>query len=343
MTQKNFFLFFFLILTILSAATLKADNAVQNDTESAMMSTSAVHTSLKYWTPERMANAKPYPDVFPRFAKKSAVPTRPGTPGSGDSGLPGESIYDVITRTLPFAVAPNSTQGYTYPAPFARYQNFDPYSKFPYSAVVKVFFSDGGNDYVCSGSVWPSRSVLTAGHCVYNNDAHRYHTNVVVVPQYLNGQGPFGTFNASSLQTTKGWQDGDFSFDFGLIQIADKGGNKISSYTGFLGARWNVTAVQHFTIIGYPAGRPFTGATQQICQSSFAYFDSGDPQPIGVGCDLTGGSSGCPWIIRFSGAAGGNNQVNGLMSYGYPSRPKDSYSPYFGDAAKNFWNYARTH
>src|SRR5262245_15182576 len=218
MTQQRFFLVFFLSLTILSPAILKADNAAQNDTESAMVSASAVHTSLKYWTPERMANAKPYPLISPRFAKKSAAPRRPGIPGSGDSGLPGQSTYDYIEHTLPFSSRPNITQGYTYPAPFSRYQNFDPYSRFPYSAVVKVFFSDGGNDFVCSGSVWPSRSVLTAGHCVYNNDAHRYHTNVVVVPQYFNGDGPFGSFNATSLQTTQGWRDGDFSFDFGLIQ-----------------------------------------------------------------------------------------------------------------------------
>lgn len=342
MIHKRFFLTF-LTLTILSATFLNADNAANNDAESLTVSTPAIHTSTKYWTPERMANAKPYPAIFPRFAKKSAVPRMRGAPGAGNSALPGESTYEAIEQTFPFAAMPNITQGYNYPAPFTRYQNFDPYSRFPYSAVVKVFFTDGGNDYVCSGSVWPSRSVLTAGHCVYNNDAHRYHTNVVVVPQYFNGQGPYGSFNATSLLTTQGWRNGDFSFDFGLIQIADKGGNKISYYTGFLGGKWNVTAVQHFTIIGYPAGRPFNGNTQQICQSSFAYFDSGDPQPVGVGCDLTGGSSGCPWIVRFSGAGGGNNQVNGLMSYGYQSKPKDSYSPYFGSAAKNFWEYATHH
>ena len=34
---------------------------------------------------------------------------------------------------------------------------------------------------------------------------------------------------------------------------------------------------------------------------------------IGVGCDMTGGSSGGPWILGL----GRGNYINGLISYGY--------------------------
>lgn len=43
---------------------------------------------------------------------------------------------------------------------------YDEYSNQPYKVVGKVFFSSGGNDYVCSASASGNNAVLTAGHCV---------------------------------------------------------------------------------------------------------------------------------------------------------------------------------
>ena len=343
--QRTTFLTFYLVIALSFVGYLEAQIIGGRDPERLTISERAVHTSSVYWTAERMAKAKPYPIRAPRFGKKNSFgAAQAGVPGVGYSGLPGRALSKMVEEILPIASFPADPKDYSYPPPFARYQNFDDYSSYPYSAVVKIFFSDGGDDYVCSGAVWPSRSVLTAGHCVYNDQTNRYHTNVVVVPQYFNGQSPYGTFQATNLLTTEGWQQGDFSYDLGLIQIADKGGTKISTYTGFLGGRWNVTPVQHFTIIGYPAGRPFNGETQQICQTSFAHKDTGPaPAPDGAGCDLTGGSSGGPWIIRFSGKGGNQNQINGVTSYGYPGRPRELYAPYFSTAAKNFWDYAKGH
>jgi V8-like Glu-specific endopeptidase len=346
MRFKNFLTTFFTFI-LAGIGLLEAQTISSRDPERLVASEKVIHQSSQYWTAERMAKAKPVPLRERRFMKRTVKPTmHQGTPGFGNSGLPGKIFTDLAEQILPIA-SPSSSpqrQDYTYPPPFARYQNFDSYDTYPYSAVVKIFFSDGGDDFVCSGAVWPSRSIITAGHCVYNDQAHRYHTNVIVVPQYINGQSPYGGFEASNLFTTQGWQDGDFSYDLGLIVTRDKNGSKISSYTGFLGGRWNVTAIQHWTVIGYPAERPFNGEFQQICQTSFAYKDTGSaPQPNGAGCDLTGGSSGGPWIVRFSGKGGNQNQVNGVTSYGYAGRPKELYAPYFGDAAKNFWNYAKSH
>jgi hypothetical protein len=49
---------------------------------------------------------------------------------------------------------------------------------------------------------------------------------------------------------------------------------------------------------------------------------------------MTGGSSGGPWILNFSGQAGGTNYLNGNNSYRYTMHPQELFSPYFGDAAK---------
>lgn len=342
MNIKHCFAIF--IALVLAFAQVAGAESAAYDPERLMISGPAIHASANYWTPERMAKAKPYPLKSPRLIKKRSSSRPSGLPGSGNSALPGQTLASIMEETLPFAYIPSSTQGYNYPPPFARYQNFDSYSTYPYATVSKIFFTDGGTDYVCSGAVWPSHSVLTAGHCVYNDEANRYHTNVVVVPQYNNGTSPFGSFQATSLVTTEGWKDSDYAYDLGLVQTANKNGNKISFYTGFLGGKWNVTPVQHFTIIGYPAGRPFNGQTQQICQASYADGDATtSPEANGAGCDLTGGASGGPWITKFSGKAGGSNQVNGVTSYGYSGQPKELYAPYFGGAAKNMWDYARRH
>jgi V8-like Glu-specific endopeptidase len=272
-------------------------------------------------------------------------PARPEGIAEGEDGLAPNykhSVRSSVVAVPPFLETPVTAQGYTYPFPFVRYQNFSTYDTWPFSTVVKIFFRDGNSNFVCSGSVWPNRAVLTAGHCVYNPDTKKLHTNFVIVPQYKNGSAPLGTWTASEVFTTNGWKaSGDFSYDFGLIITAKQNGRSISYYTGFLGGQWNVSTNQAWTVIGYPAARPFNGNVQQICHGSFAESDTtNSPASIGIGCDLTGGSSGCPWIVGFTGFNGGN-RVNGLMSYGYSNRKKASYSPYFGSTAKQFWTISK--
>ena len=53
--------------------------------------------------------------------------------------------------------------------------------------------------------------------------------------------------------------------------------------------------------------------------------------PIGVGCDMTGGSSGGPWIIKLRRG----NLLNGITTYGYSAQPGALYGPYFRDNTAN--------
>jgi V8-like Glu-specific endopeptidase len=298
-----------------------------------------------YWTLERMQSAKPYPLHRLKGRPIAGRPPQPeGVPG-GEDGTPPQSKQPLGSQQIaipPFIQGPVSSQGYFYPFPFIRYQNFASYDIWPYRTVVKIFFKDGNSNFVCSGAVWPNRSILTAGHCVYNPDTKKGHTNFVIIPQYKNGSAPLGSWGWTETFTTNGWKaSGDFSYDFGLIVTEKQAGRNISFYTGNLGSQWNISTNQAWTVIGYPAARPFNGNVQQICHGSFAENDvTKSPAAVGIGCDLTGGSSGCPWIIAFTGANGGN-RVNGLMSYGYPNRKKASYSPYFGSTAQQFWKIAR--
>ena len=114
-------------------------------------------------------------------------------------------------------------------------------------------------------------------------------------------------------------------------------GLSISQVVGNLGFAYNLSNNQHWFSFGYPSESPFTGKTQEICVSSFAYHDTsmGIPYPVGVGCNMTTpGSRGGPWIQGFNGLAGTSNYLNGNNSYRYTSHPEEMFSPYFGNKAK---------
>jgi V8-like Glu-specific endopeptidase len=184
-------------------------------------------------------------------------------------------------------------------------------------------------------------AVWTAGHCVHDgsNSSAGWSTNFVFVPGYKAGRAPFGQWTADHLWTKTRWaQLGDLAYDMGGGVMNTKGGKKISQAVGWLGFSYNRGLNQHWHAIGYPQAAPFNGKFQWICTSSYAYsYGAGNPQPVGIGCDLTGGSSGGPWIVKFQGNAGASNYINGVNSFRRTSKPKEMFSPYHGSAAYSLW------
>ena len=235
--------------------------------------------------------------------------------------------------------------GYGYPAPFTRWENFCRYTLYPYRTIGKLFFKQGGSSYVCSASSIGGCAIWTAGHCVHrgNNSPSGWSTNVVFVPAYKDGNAPYGQWPAKQLWTRTAWYK--YGIPKGLAQdmggaiLYKQGGKKISQRVGWLGFAWNWSRVQHWLSIGYPAGAPFNGKRMQINAASYAYNGSvgADPAPVGMGNDLTGGSSGGPWVWRF----GTGNYVNGNNSYRRSTKPKEMFSPYFGNHAKSLYDTLR--
>src|ERR671919_1216235 len=110
-----------------------------------------------------------------------------------------------------------------------------PYTSQPTSTNGKVFFSDGGTPFVCSGTAVLSgnrSTVWTAGHCVHDG-ASGFHTNWTFVPAYADGSRPYGTWTARALLTTSGWANGgDLSFDNGAAVVNANGGQALASGGG---------------------------------------------------------------------------------------------------------------
>jgi hypothetical protein len=211
-----------------------------------------------------------------------------------------------------------------------------PYTSQPTSTNGKVFFTDDGLNYVCSGTALLSGNksvVWTAGHCVHDG-ATNFHTNWTFVPAYADGTRPYGTWTARTLLTTNGWaSNGDFSFDNGAAVVSTNAGSALTDVVGGRNIAFNSPRNQQYAAHGYPAGPPFNGQRLWVCNSPLAYDDtSANPPTMGINCDMTGGSSGGGWI------AGGS--VASVNSYGYSTLPNVMFGPYQGSVSQSLYTQA---
>jgi hypothetical protein len=252
-----------------------------------------------YWTPARMRAAKPAVKVLTPSGKPA--PAKPKAPRAWSS-------FEVTT----------------------------PYTDFPTSTHGKVFFTLGGVDYVCSGTALLSGNksvVWTAGHCV-NEGPGDFATSWAFVPAYKDGSAPFGVFSATNLYTTSAWGNGgDFSYDEGAAVVGPANGRSLTDAVGGRGISFSYNRSQHYQSHGYPAAPPFNGERHWICDSTLATSDnSASPATMGIGCDMTGGSSGGGWIV-------GSNLYS-VNSYGYSNQPNVMYGPYMDSVAQSLYNAA---
>jgi V8-like Glu-specific endopeptidase len=251
----------------------------------------------RYWTAERMRNAIPADKVLAgTYAPAAKKVKRPSA---------------AVQVTPPYTSQPTSTNG-------------------------KVFFTDDGLNYVCSGTALLSGNksvVWTAGHCVHDG-ATDFHTNWAFVPAYADGSRPYGTWTARTLLTTTGWANsGDFSYDNGAAVVSLNGGQALTDVVGGRNPSFNYARNQTYAAHGYPAAPPFNGQRLYVCTSPLIYDDtSANPPTMGINCDMTGGSSGGGWI-----AGGGVASVN---SYGYTTLPNVMFGPYQGSVSQSLYTQA---
>ena len=288
--------------------------------------------AVAYWTEERMRNATPLPaprvtNPAPEDTASTALPSGPGKSIRGGDSLAGEP---------PLAETSFGSQvlTYTYPFPFTRHAVDATYRRFPYKAVGKIFFTQGGVDRVCSGASVvssPQNAVYTAGNCV-SDGAGNFSTNVVFVPARQAGKNPYKKFPGSQLWTTSGWHfSGELTRNFAAFSVGtNPDGATLQSKVGTLGFQYDQSRVQHWDLLAYPADAPFNGERMVHCKASHATDDTGipgsGPDPIGIGCDMTDGAHGGPWITMLNRGS----YINSVVAYRYPvSQPGAVYGPYF--------------
>lgn len=297
------------------------------------------------WTTEEMEGAEPC-DIIEIDEEALRAELSDLAPSADDGG--GHTIAGGEPDDDELADAPETqatTGGYNYPAPFSRFEVFNPYTMYPYRTVGKLFFKRGTRSFVCSAASIGGDAIWTAGHCLHagNNAASGWSTNVVFVPAYKDGAAPYGQWQAKQLWVRTAWyKDGNpkgLCQDMGGATLHRRNNRKISQTVGWLGFAYGGTKYRHWNQLGYPAGAPFNGQRLITSQSSYAYDGSVgcSPNPVGVGSDLTGGSSGGPWIWKF----GAGNFLNGNNSYRRSTKPQEMFSPLFNNNAKALYDTLR--
>lgn len=201
----------------------------------------------------------------------------------------------------------------------------------------KVFFTEKGTNYVCSGTVTQSANqsvVTTAGHCV-NEGPGAYVTNFAFVPKYENGSRPYGTWTAKTLVTTNQWRtSGDFNHDVGFA-VMNTNSTKQTLTAAVGGAypiAFNLGYNLTFDAYGYPAARPYDGQLLWRCSGKAGTDTSGGSTDHRLPCTMTGGSSGGGWIT--------GGKLNSLNSFGYRGEKDVMYGPYFGSVEQSTYTTA---
>jgi V8-like Glu-specific endopeptidase len=280
---------------------------------------------LAYWTPQRIANAKPKDYVM--TPSGSLVPR--AKPGGGGGGASTGASW-----TLGGAI--NARSG-------------------------RVLFHQGSGDWICSASVVNDGSttdgysmIVTAGHCAYDG-TDGWATNWMYIPDfdahptYTCGSTTYGCWTARALAISPGFYpdgfgDGTVESDWAFA-VVGPGGKSGTAQLDALGSyalktTGNTVGASAWAF-GYPAAGKYHGKDLVYCNGS-TVADPYGAATWGLGCDMTGGSSGGPWLVgNFTAAQirDGSGAVGSVNSYGY-SGLKFMFGPRFNSSTQATFNAA---
>jgi len=306
--------------------------------------------SMAPFTQERRQAAKPMALTTLTASDLKNMPAAPssGAPGSKAGGMADQAALEKAKADNPDAwaaqnnrqsldqfaqQAPSLDQMYGTKNTWTGYLGnyFSPfYTTYPYRTVGQLFFTDGYSDYACSATLINYDVIVTAAHCVYNTDYNYWYYGFQFVPAYMNGNAPFGYTNWYSALVLTKWMtakksSAGLSNDVALIELYDN----IGYSTGWMGYAYNASPKNMQHAIGYPSN--LTGGYYTYICVAESFSGKGG---LGMGCDMTYGSSGGPWVlwlIPFQDAypyTAYGNYIDAVVSGGTPGTPT-FYGPRF--------------
>ncbi len=194
---------------------------------------------------------------------------------------------------------------------------------YPYNTIGKLTFSAG----FCSASLIRRGVIVTAAHCIQRfGSGNTTFTNYQFRPGHFGITGataaqiaPYGTWNSAALVRPASWSNGTdigcgSARDNDLAVIAlnkNAKGQFVGDLVGYMGYGWNnysfvsssktgYLRTAAVSTLGYP-GLMDLGRIMQRTDGPTYTTSVCKAGQLWQGSNLTGGSSGGPWVVNFSG------------------------------------------
>ena len=201
---------------------------------------------------------------------------------------------------------------------------------YPHRWIGRISFSTPSGTSYCSGTSIRGNVMLTAAHCLYDSVNNRWYSNWAFTPAYRNGNAPYGTFAATRCWVMTSWINlsGSYSIntwaphDVGVCKMGNNSaGVTLNGAVGSMGYQANQAYIRHLHSLGYP----FRNYNDTLLTNAGLYLRTCVAESFqqaaevrGMGCNLSRGSSGGPWMTGYAlGVVSGTaHSVNSGFSVG---------------------------
>lgn len=195
----------------------------------------------------------------------------------------------------------------------------------------RLFFHTPNGDMVCSAQFIRPRVVLTAAHCVQDQQTGTYYSNFNFYLQYNKGRYS-RNYDWDCVGTKNGWVSEGFHWDYAMIRVRG------TTATGHFGWRAGWQGLyNNLVIIGYPLDIA-QGEVIQVESGPAKVEENGLVQIKKSDPKFGPGSSGGAWIGDYT-TRNKANYVLSVMSFGYTGTPEYAYGPYFDVGFKDLLDY----